>query len=630
MNGGYMGKILFVDLSNGKFDDIQLDERMCKDFIGGYGIGARFLYTHQKGRVDALGPENIIGFLTGPLTGTPVPFGARYTVVGKSPLTETWGDSNSGGDFGPYMKFAGYDGVFLTGVSEKPVYLLINNGKVELKDATHIWGKDVYQTEDILKAEIGKGVRIASIGIAGEKTSLMAGIITDKGRAAARSGLGAVMGSKRLKAIAVIGSKEVPLANPEELLSLKKKYLAELKGYPVVDILRKFGWSANVAPAAYSGGTPVKNWAGVGERDFPNAEKISGLNVVKHNEKRYYCYRCPIGCGALMKEGRGEYKYEAGVHRPNYETLAAFGTLCLNDNLESIMMIIDICNRSGIDTISAGATVAFAIECYENGIITKEDTEGIELTWGNHKAIVSMTDKIAKREGFGAMLADGVRVAADRIGKEAHKFAFHVHGQELPMWDPKFLPSLGTAYMLDPTPGRHSQGGVGWAIEGGSGAPGIQLPALEKYNYTGKGKFERVLKNKRHIVNASGICEIGYYIVPTDYFFPSNETIPNFLNLVTGWELTRDEINTIGQRISVMRHVFNLREGLSPKDFILQGRPVGDPPLDQGPLSNITIDIDTLANEYLKAMDFDLETGKPSKDQLIDLGLYDVVKDLYK
>lgn len=624
-----MGKNLLVDLSNGKLSEIPLEEKLCRDFIGGYGIGARYLYSHQKGRVDALGPENIIGFLTGPLTGTPVPFGTRYTVVGKSPLTETWGDSNSGGDFGPYLKFAGYDGVFLSGISEKPVYLLVRSGKAELRDATHIWGKDVPQTEEILRDEVGKQARVASIGTSGEKTSLISCIINNKGRAAGRSGLGAVMGSKKLKAIVVLGSREVPLASPEEVIKLKKQYLVQLKG-PLVDMLRKFAWSANVAPAAHSGGTPVKNWAGVGKEDFPDAEKISGLNVVKYDEKRYNCYRCPIGCGATTKEGRGQYRWEAGGHRPEYETLAAFGTLCLNDNLESIMMINDICNRCGIDTMSAGATVAFAIECYENGIITKGDTEGIELTWGNHKAIVAITDKIAKREGFGAVLADGVRLAAERIGKGAHKLCFHVHGQELPMWDPRFLPSLSTAYMLDPTPGRHTQGGVAWCIEGGGGSPGIQLPSLEKYSYTGKGKLERIVKNKKHVVNASGICTNGYYIVSTDFFFPSSEAIPNFLNLVTGWEVTQEELDRIGQRISIMRHVFNLREGLSPKDFVLHGRPVGDPPLQKGPLSDVTVDVDTLSKEYLRAMDVDPTTGAPSRDQLVDLGLHDVAADLYQ
>ena len=435
---------------------------------------------------------------------------------------------------------------------------------------------------------------VASIGPAGEKLPLISCIITDKGRAAGRSGLGAVMGSKKLKAVAVTGTAKVPVANGEEVNSLRRKYLVEMKG-PILDLLRKFGWSASTAPAAHSGGSPVKNWSGVGIRDFPHPELISDVNVISHDEKKYACYRCPVGCGGLMKAGK-EYKYEAGVHRPEYETLAAFGTLCLNDNIESIIMVNDICNRYGLDTISAGGTIAFAIECYENGIITKEDTQGIKLTWGNHEAIVAMTEKMVRGEGFGALLADGSKVAAERIGKGADKYAIHVHGQEPGMWDPKFAPAFACAYQSDPTPGRHTQ--------------------------CGKVKFEVMFRNKNHLFNATGACLNFSAFLPHD-------AVAKFLPVVTGWQLPPEEITMMCERISAMRQAFNLREGLLPKDFKLPGRMVGEPPLKEGPVANITVDADTLVNEYYKAMDWDPETGKPSKKKLEELGLEDVAKELW-
>jgi len=459
-----MGKILFVDLSKGELKDEALDDKLCRDFIGGYGIGARIIYSRQKAGVDPLGPENIFGILTGPLTGTPALSGTRYTVVGKSPLTGTWGDANSGGYFGPHLKFAGYDGVLATGISEKPVYIFIKDGKAELRDATHLWGKDTFETEDILKSELGKKVEVVCIGPSGENLSLIAAVMNNKGRAAGRSGIGAIMGSKKLKAIAVTGNMKIPLADEKRAKELRRKYLGELAG-PLVNIFRNFGTPALTAECAHIGDSPVKNWGGVGVVDFPDAELIGLDPVMERQSKAFACFRCPFGCGGHMKGGT-EYEYEAGAHKPEYETLCMFGTNCLNTNLESIIKANDICNRYGLDTISTGATISFAIECYENGLITKKDTDGIEMTWGNHKAIVAMTEKLAKREGFGIVLADGAKVAADKIGKGSEKYAIHIQGQEVPAHDPKLGYHFATTYRLDPTPARHTQGGEGFVAPG--------------------------------------------------------------------------------------------------------------------------------------------------------------------
>ncbi|MBM3173186.1 MAG: aldehyde ferredoxin oxidoreductase, partial [Chloroflexi bacterium] len=422
MAAGYIGKILFVDLTNTKMWEETPGESLYKDFLGGYGLGSRIIFSRQKAKIDPLSEDAMFGFVTGLLTGTPALFGSRYVVVGKSPLTNTWGDANSGGDFGPYLKFAGYDAVFLTGISLTPVYLSIDNGKPELRKANHLWGKDTNETESIIGREVGKGTRVASIGPAGEKLSRISCIVNNKGRAAGRSGLGAVMGSKKLKAVAVRGSAQILLANPTELEAARNRHLSQLGG--ASKIFREFGTCSGLAYLVQIGDTPVKNWDG-SAIDFPNAAAISDQCVINLQERRYGCWHCPVACGGLMKASSGEYSYGVGAHKPEYETLASFGSLCLNDKLESIIELNDICNRYGLDTISAGATIAFAIECYEKGLISNTDTGGIELEWGNHLGIIEMTRKIAMREGFGDFLADGVRRAAEKIGKGAEEIAVH-------------------------------------------------------------------------------------------------------------------------------------------------------------------------------------------------------------
>lgn len=605
MARGYMGKILFVDLSTGELKDEVLDEKLCREFIGGYGIGARIIYSRQKPAVDPLGWENTLGFMTCPLTGTPAVASSRYAVVGKSPLTGGWGDANSGGDFGPYLKFAGYDGIFFTGASEKPVYLFIEDGKPEIRDAAHLWGKDTYETESLMRAEHGKQTRVSCIGPSAEKLSLISGIITKKGSAAARSGLGAVMGSKKLKAVAVSGRQQVPIADSEVANRLRREYIAELKttrfiDQPFLELYHKYGTSTGTLRMIEIGSTPIKNWGGVAIVDFPDHSGLSGEAATANRQRNEGCWRCPVTCKGVLKEGAGEYKYSAGARRPEYETQAAFGAMCLNNNTESIAMANDICNRYGLDTISAGSTIAFAIECYENGLITRADTDGIELTWSNHRAIVAMTEKMAKREGFGDILADGVKVAAERIGKGAEQYAVHIGGQELGMADPKLnIPRLGdrlsaARYQMDATPGRHTQG------FGPSGFRG-------------------------HVMNAAGHCVQGGYTLVAD---PS-KYIAGFMAAVTGWNRSMDELLKIGERIANMRHAFNLREGINPLKWEVHPRIIGNPPHEVGPHAQVTVDIKAEVYWNLGALDWDRVTTKPSKKKLLELGLDDVAKDLW-
>jgi len=317
-----------------------------------------------------------------------------------------------------------------------------------------------------------------------------------------------------------------------------------------------------------------------------------------------------------MKEGTGEYKYEAGAHKPEYETLGMFGADCLNSNLESIIKLNDVCNRYGVDTISAGATMAFTIECYERGLITKADTDGIEMTWGNHKSIVAMTEKMVRREGFGDVLADGVKLAARRIGRGASRYAIHIQGQEVPAHDPKFGYHWATTYRLDATPARHTQGP-------GMPLPGLPIPKHKRRTFAGRGEAHKLGSNFSHVVSCTGTCLFAYWALPhVDAFL-------EFMSAVSGWDFTVDELFKTGERIANMRQAFNIREGLNPLKFKVPGRVYGNPPPKRGPLAGITVDEETLYSEYLTAMDWDLKTAKPSKKKLLELGLDDVAKELW-
>jgi aldehyde:ferredoxin oxidoreductase len=598
MAGGYMGKILLVNLSTGEIREETPDESLYRDFIGGYGIGARILYRQQKGGVDPLGPENTFGLVTGPLTGTPATFGCRYAVVAKSPLTGGWGDANCGGYFGPNLKFAGYDGVFITGISPKPVYLFIDNGQAQLKDASHLWGKLTFETDDGLQAEYGKTARVVSIGPAGEKLSLIACLMNHRVDAVGRSGLGAVMGSKKLKAVVVKGDRKVPIADIEVANRLRREHIAEMRG-PFLEEFHKYGTTGHTAESARSGDTPVKNWGGVGVIDLPDTSALEREVTDAKVEIRTGCWRCPAACKARLKKGAGDYNYPVGTHRPEYETQAAFGAMCLNNNAEAIAMAGYICDSYGLDTISAGTTIAFAMECYEQGLITKADTDGIELTWGNPPAMIAMLKKMARREGFGDILADGVKVAAERIGKGAGEYAVHIGGQELGMHDPKgdFAAFAGkpvaARYQMDATPGRHTT----------SFGP-TSFPWL--------------------VVNAAGLCLHSDLVVANP-----GKYVEGFMRAVTGWDRSMDELLKAGERIANMRHVFNLREGINPLELRVHPRIIGRPPQKEGPLAGMSADIEAQVYRNLDALDWDRVTTKPSKKKLLELGLDDVAKDLW-
>ena len=402
------------------------------------------------------------------------------------------------------------------------------------------------------------------------------------------------MGSKRLKAVVAVGNMEVPLADRETAMSIRRDNTEGTKG--MAGMLQKYGTSAMTVRSAHSGDTPVKNWDGVGIVDFPEADGLSGDAAIANVDKLEPCWHCPIACQSVLKEGTGEYKYPAGTRRVEYETQGSFGTLCLNDNTESLNRINYLCNDYGLDTISGGSVISFAMELYEKGIITKADTDGIDLTWGNHRGIVEMTEKMVKCEGFGDILSDGVKVAAEKIGKGSEEYAVHIGGQELGMHDPKLMRPGDTGaarYQMDATPGRHTQA-------------------------FGPGSFQT------HVVNATGMCLFGAGGPPGGRNF-----LLEYMQSVTGIDWTEEELMKCGERIGTIRHCFNLREGINPLEWYVHPRIIGDPPQTEGPLAGVRADIEAQVYWCLGALDWDRVTTRPSKKKLLYLGLDDIAEELY-
>lgn len=489
-----MGKMLFVDLTNRKVHEEDLTEEMARGYIGGYGIGARIILERMKAGADPLGPENILGIGTGPFTGCGTISTSRFITMGKSPLTGYWGDANSGGNFPADLKAAGYDFVFLQGKADQPVYLLVTDERVEIKDARHLWGRDSSETETMIRAENGnKSLKIVCIGTAGERLSRIAAIMNDRGRAAARSGLGAVMGSKNVKALACTGSKKPEAFNKEMVRSLNKAMLQELRENPSpgAQLLRETGTAGVTVPHLVMHAAPMKNFGGNNVDDFPESKwnNVSYEAMEKYITKKYACSGCPVACGGILNVGSGKYALK-DAHKPEYETVGVFGPDCLVDSVEAIIYANDLCNLHGLDTISAGGTIAFAIECFENGLLTKKDTDGLDLRWGNDDAVIEVLRKMCVREGVGDLLADGSKAAAKKIGQGAERFSMEVGGESIPMHDPREDNGWGATYVADPTPGRHTRGGTqmlgNWSKKL---KEMLNLPEkFDPFSYEGKGR----------------------------------------------------------------------------------------------------------------------------------------------
>jgi len=613
MSKGFFNKVLWIDLSNETIEDKEISDEIIRQYIGGYGLAAKLIYDNMPAKADPLGPEAILGFFPGLLTSTVAPLSGRFMVAGKSPLTGGWGDANCGGYFGPEIKKCGYDGVLVKGKASSPKLVTVIDGQKQIVDASDVWGLDVVEFEDKIKEKYGR-VQTAAIGQSGEKLSLISCIVNDKARVAGRSGLGAVMGSKNLKALVFKGSEKIDLADRDTLVKITQEYNDAVKNAPSDNIqtFKSLGTTGLNTVAAMQNDTPIKNWGGAWQTDFPNDKlnKLSGQEILKYKQKAYGCFSCPVQCGAIMKVP------EVGIeetHRPEYETCASFGHLCLNDDLMSIFTVNDLCNRGGIDTISTGSVVAFAIECYENGILTKDDTGGLELNWGNSSAIIELTKKIINREGIGDILANGSKIASEKIGKGSEKFAIHSMGQELGMHNPKVIKYLGVSYLFDPTPGRHTTANLDMYGRGLEGKPdgifqGFTLPEGYKIPSEDRSLAGKMVTGVFQFTNSVGLCEFIYFFRK----YPLTELV----NAATGWGITMEEIIKTGIRIQSLRQAFNIREGIDILKNIMSERAVGMDYLEG-------------YRGVMEQMGWNPENGYPLKETLKKLNLDFVIKDLY-
>lgn len=650
-----MGKVLRVNLTTGDIIEEKIQDEIYENFLSGVGLGAYYLYKHIPKGADPLGPDNMLGFVSGLMTGVGSFMTGRWLAVCKSPLTGGWGDANCGGTFSPAIKQSGYDGIFFTGVAEKPQYLFIDNKGAKLLDAEDLWGKDAVETENILEERhfVKKRPAVATIGEAAEHVSLISGIVNDRGRIAARSGVGAVMGSKRLKAVVLAGSKPIRCENPEGVKALSKEFAVKIRhaNFPsfvpsnaLALMGKQVGMAKNVSPidtmlmsalwkkwgtsfgntySATSGDSPIKNWDGsCKEYNWSYYTKVSGDKLIKREYKKYHCYSCPVGCGGVCEikdSTKGEYTH---THKPEYETVCAFSGLVMNKDLDSIFYINELMNRAGMDTISGGGSVAFAIECYEKGIITKEDTGGIELKWGNGESIIKLLKLMIRREGIGDLLADGVKVAAKKIGNSSENYAVHAGGQEPGMHDSRLDPMMGVHYSADPTPGRHTIGSslyynglalwekVDWA------------PKVTKYKKKDEyiASDEEALKSVagscyKQITDGVGGCMFGMLLGVRHW------KIFEWLNEATGWEKSPAEYMEIGKRMQTLRQMFNVREGIDPRTFKMHKRMAGKPPLKEGPLKGRSVPILEMMENHWNHFGWDKQTGIPTEDTIDKLGL---------
>ncbi|MBP1724166.1 MAG: Aldehyde ferredoxin oxidoreductase [Deltaproteobacteria bacterium] len=590
---GYMGKILRVDLTKGRAEAEKLDENLAKKFIGGSGLATKILYDETGPETDPLGPENRLIFMTGPFAATPVITSGRHHMVSKSPLTGAYTESDTGGTWGPFLKRAGFDGIVVTGKASKPVYLWVSEGKAEIRDATRFWGVDTYDLDEAIRKDTHPEAVVASIGPAGEKGVRYASIMNDgkEARAAGRGGTGAVMGSKNLKAIAVHGKMQVEMADAEGLrASLKEISPMVAKN---TEGMRKNGTAGGLATFEALGSLPLQNWKFQGRWE-QGAAKIAGPAMTeKILTGNYFCERCVIGCGRRVKVDKGPFAPVEGAG-PEYESVAMLGSLCLVDDIEAIAKANEICNRYGMDTISAGAAIAFAMEAFEKGIITKKDTGELELLWGRGDVMVKMAEKIGKREGLGV------------------EFSIHVKGQEMPAHDPRCFNAGAVGYATINRGACHL--GFSHVFERVLSMPeiGVDQP-LPRLEVKGKGELAAKTQNIMGLFDSLKVCKFsmfgGLKMTP----------ILAWYNMVTGNSVTMDEFLKTGERIFNLKRMYNVRCGISRKDDVLPSRFLTLKHEGEGLNPNLP-PLGELLYDYYKFRGWN-EEGIPAPEKLKELGL---------
>ncbi|HHF98668.1 MAG TPA: aldehyde ferredoxin oxidoreductase [Candidatus Aerophobetes bacterium] len=614
MASGYWNKVLRIDLTNKKVVKEDVEDKIFRLFVGGAGFGAKILWEEVSPEKDPLHADNRLIFATGPLQGHPVPGGAKFSVVSKSPLTNTQADSAAGAKWGPFLKKAGYDALIIQGRSETPVYIYIDDDKVEIKDAKSIWGLDSYQAVDQIRKELGdERVSVATIGPAGEKLVRMACIVVDKHSFAGRCGLGAVMGSKNLKAVAVKGSKKVPVANLSLLKEYNRKYFKEIHNASIKSGLRPHGTPVLCITAEGFGDMPIKYWTG---DTWPEgAKKIGAPNYTNVlSAKPYPCLYCPIGCHRNINIEEPT-KYRLKGIGPEYETLGMLGTNLLIDDVKAIAVANDICNKLGIDTISTGACIGFAMECYEKGIISKKDTGGMEIKWGDPEILIELVKQIGNKEGFGSIFSEGALRAARKIGKNAEELVAHVKGLDFPAHDPRACWGMIPTYATGTRGACHMRGVEEDVEMSGFYIPEIGITKEKAQFFKREGKAFLAVKMQDYcaLVNSLVLC-----VFMPDGGDLSFTSILNIFNSITGWEWDVQEAMKCGERIFTMQRLINLRDGYSKKDDILP--PKMHVPAKKGFRAGKVPPVEELINEYYRLREWD-ENGHPSKRKLQELDL---------
>lgn len=608
---GYAGRILHVDLSSGRTETEPLREELAKKYIGGIGLGIRLLLDKSKAGVEPLSPENPLILMTGPLTGTMAPTaGNSIAFVSKSPLTGGVGEAKSHGFFGADLKRAGYDAVIFEGRSEKPVYVWIDDDAVQLMDAKDLWGKSPAETEDAIREELGDYyVRVAAIGPAGEKLSRVACIINDRTRAAGRTGMGTVMGFKNMKAVAVRGTKDVKVAKPEEFIEFVKMLHERMKG-PATTKYRTLGTPLNVLVHNSLGALPTRNFTNA---TFEGAEKVSGeyLNE-RYVAKIIGCTSCAMRCEHIAVVPEGPYK--GTTTRVEYEPLWSLGPNCGVDRLDAIIKAMDLCNYYGLDSLSTGTIIAFAMDCYENKILNKKDTDGVDLRFGNHEAMIEILEKMGKREGLGDILAEGVKRAAEKIGRGAEKYANHIKGLEMTGYDIRGLKTAAIGYAVSFRGADHNR----------HGAYGLDLKGkVDRFKVEkGRGKMVIEIEDLYNIIDSMILCKFS-----RGTYYEAFGDIAPYYTLVTGIKMSPEELRMTGERIGNLARVYNIREGFTRKDDHLPAKvmstPIPDDTVSKG--SYITQkELDFMLDDYYEARGWTRD-GVPTPEKLEEIGLKDLV-----
>jgi aldehyde:ferredoxin oxidoreductase len=618
MAKGYAGRTLRVDMTEGRCWDVTSDETVLRQCIGGSALAAALFLDAYPLDADPLDPISPLMVMTGPLVGSGFPGTSRFAVCAKSPLTGIWGEAACGGTFGPELKKAGYDGIVITGRAQSPVSLIIKDGEARLIDAADLWGKDIYETTDLLKGK-DPGIKTLVIGPAGENLVRFAAIGNDKGHFVGRTGLGAVMGAKRLKAIGVRGSGKIEKADERRYLEVLKAAQIEIKESALAGSLHAMGSDANMDIGMISGDVPIKNWS-IGE-DFDLSAALSGPTLSEtYLTRAHACSHCPVACKRVVRVPEGPFRTEEGPG-PEYETCATFGTMLMNRDLAGVIKANELCNRLGMDTISCGATVAWAMELTGKGILTQEATDGIALTWGDIAAVIALLPRIALRQGFGALLAEGSLRAAQTLGAEAEAAVVHVKGLELPMHDPRAFHGMGLAYMMSNRGACHLQHAVLATEQGMASWPQL-FPMKDDYcGTTSEGKAELVYNAENYGIlgNSLSIC---HYL--TDCLKP--ETIRDAFNAVTGFDFAFDDLMACGARDWTLKRGINNLLGVTAKDDALPKRIMT--PLNEGGAAGSVPDIERLKREYYALRGLD-DRGFPREEKLRELGLDSLRARLY-